>query len=125
MMHCLVGSEMCIRDRNKHTVLIQKDAGIGAGFLNSDYELSGAKIVNSAEDIFNDSEMIVKVKEPVPEEYKFLRNDLTLFAYLHLAGDPENAKKLIDTGVTGIAYETVTSEAVSYTHLTLPTTLPV
>ena len=53
--------------------------------------------------------MIVKVKEPIPEEYKFLRDDLTVFAYLHLAGDPENAKKLIDTGVTGIAYETVTS----------------
>ena len=54
--------------------------------------------------------MIVKVKEPIPSEYKFLRDDLTLFTYLHLAGDPQNAKKLIDTGVTGIAYETVTSD---------------
>ena len=59
--------------KNKHTILIQKDAGIGAGFSNSDYELSGAKIVNSAEDIFNDSEMIVKVKEPLMNEVEMLR----------------------------------------------------
>ena len=65
--------------KNKHKVLIQKDAGIGAGFSNSDYELSGAKIVNSAEDIFNDSEMIVKVKEPLMNEVAMIRENQILF----------------------------------------------
>ena len=88
-----------------HDVLIQKNAGASIGFIDDQYINAGAKILDSAEDVYKSSEMVVKVKEPVPEEYKFLRDDLTLFAYLHLAGDPENAKKLIDTGVTGIAYE--------------------
>ena len=93
-----------------HEVNIQENAGANIGYLDNEYINAGAKLVETAEALYASSEMIVKVKEPVPEEYKFLRNDLTLFAYLHLAGDPENAKKLIDTGVTGIAYETVTSE---------------
>ena len=93
-----------------HDVLIQKGAGTNIGFFDDQYLNVGAKILDGAEDVYKSSEMIVKVKEPVPDEYKFLRDDLTLFAYLHLAGDPDNAKKLIDTGVTGIAYETVTSE---------------
>ena len=92
-----------------HDVLIQNNAGANIGFLNDQYIAAGAKLIDTAEDVYKSSEMIVKVKEPTPDEYKFLRDDLTLFAYLHLAGDPENAKKLIDTGVTGIAYETVTS----------------
>ena len=92
-----------------HDVLIQKNAGANIGFFDEQYLSAGAKIVNSAEDVYKSSEMIVKVKEPIPDEYPFLRDDLTLFTYLHLAGDPENAKKLIDTGVTGIAYETVTA----------------
>ena len=92
-----------------HDVLIQNNAGANIGFLNDQYTAAGAKLIETAEDVYKSSEMIVKVKEPIPDEYKFLRDDLTLFTYLHLAGDPENAKKLIDTGVTGIAYETVTS----------------
>ena len=92
-----------------HDVLIQKNAGANIGFFDEQYLSAGAKILDSAEDVYKSSEMIVKVKEPIPEEYPFLRDDLTLFTYLHLAGDPENAKKLIDTGVTGIAYETVTA----------------
>jgi alanine dehydrogenase len=92
-----------------HDVLIQNNAGANIGFLNDQYIAAGAKLIDNAEDVYKSSEMIVKVKEPIPDEYKFLRDDLTLFTYLHLAGDPENAKKLIDTGVTGIAYETVTS----------------
>ena len=93
-----------------HEILIQKDAGASIGFFDNQFISSGAKIINSAEEVYKSSEMIVKVKEPIPEEYNFLRDDLTLFTYLHLAGDTENAKKLIDTGVTGIAYETVTAE---------------
>ena len=92
-----------------HEILIQKNAGANIGFLDEQYIQSGAKIIDSAEDVYKSSEMIVKVKEPIPEEYNFLREDLTLFTYLHLAGDTENAKKLIDTGVRGIAYETVTA----------------
>ena len=92
-----------------HDVFIQKNAGANIGFFDEQYLRAGAKILDSAEDVYKSSEMIVKVKEPIPEEYPFLRDDLTLFTYLHLAGDPENAKKLIDTGVTGIAYETVTA----------------
>ena len=92
-----------------HDVLIKNNAGANIGFLNDQYIAAGAKLIDTAEDVYKSSEMIVKVKEPIPDEYKFLRDDLTLFTYLHLAGDPENAKKLIDTGVTGIAYETVTS----------------
>ena len=90
-------------------ILVQDGAGKNIGLTNDLYISAGAKILNSAEDVYKSSEMIVKVKEPIPDEYCFLREDLTLFTYLHLAGDPENAKKLIDTGVTGIAYETVTA----------------
>ena len=92
-----------------HEILVQKNAGASIGFFDAQYKNFGAKIIESAEEVYKSSEMIVKVKEPIPDEYKFLRSDLTLFAYLHLAGDPDNAKKLIDTGVTGIAYETVTA----------------
>ena len=90
-------------------ILIQKNAGRNIGFFDDEYKKAGAKILDLAEDVYASSEMIVKVKEPIPEEYKFLRDDQTLFAYLHLAGDQENAKQLIDTGITGIAYETVTA----------------
>ena len=93
-----------------HIVNIQKNAGAGIGYLDDQYLNAGAKLIQSAEQIYNSSEMIIKVKEPIPDEYHYLREDLTLFTYLHLAGDPINAKKLIDTGVTGIAYETVTSD---------------
>ena len=96
--------------KNGHEILVQKDAGKNIGYFDDQYLNAGAKIINTAEDLYKSSEMVVKVKEPIPGEYKYLREDLTLFTYLHLAGDPENAKKLIDTGVTGIAYETVTAE---------------
>ena len=92
-----------------HEILVEKDAGKNIGYFDDQYIQAGAKIINTASDLYKSSEMIVKVKEPIPDEYCYLRNDLTLFTYLHLAGDPENAKKLIDTGVTGIAYETVTA----------------
>ena len=83
---------------NGHQVLIENNGGSEAGFDNSHYTSAGAKIIDSAEEVYKSSEMIVKVKEPIPDEYKFLRDDLTVFAYLHLAGDPENAKKLMPFG---------------------------
>ena len=90
-------------------ILVQDGAGKNIGFSNELYVSAGAKIIKNAEEVYKSSEMVVKVKEPIPDEYQYLRNELTLFTYLHLAGDPENAKKIIDTGVTGIAYETVTA----------------
>ena len=93
-----------------HQLFVQSNAGHTIGFTNQLYELSGAQIVNSAADIYKLSDLIIKVKEPVESELQHLRNDLTLFTYLHLAGDPVQAKKLLQTGVTGIAYETVTAD---------------
>ena len=93
-----------------HQLFVQSNAGHTIGFTNQLYELSGAQIVNSAADIYKLSDLIIKVKEPVESEFQHLRNDLTLFTYLHLAGDPVQAKKLLQTGVTGIAYETVTAD---------------
>ena len=93
-----------------HSVYIQDGAGFNIGFSNNAYIDAGAQILMTAAEIYKIAELIIKVKEPIESEYQFLRNDLTLFTYLHLAGDLENAKKLIATGATGIAYETVTSD---------------
>lgn len=92
-----------------HDVLIEKDAGVGIGIADADYHAAGAMIAETAEEIFADSEMIIKVKEPQPEECKQLREGQILFTYLHLAPDPIQAQLLQDSGVTAIAYETVTS----------------
>ena len=96
--------------KDNHTVLIQNNAGIGAGFSNNDYKISGAKIVNSAEDIFNDSEMIIKVKEPQMNEVEMLKENQILFTYLHLSAAPQLTKGLIDSKSICIAYETVTDQ---------------
>ena len=93
-----------------HQLFVQSNAGQAIGFTNQLYESSGAQIIDSAADVFKLSELIIKVKEPVESELQFLRKDLALFTYLHLAGDPKQAKKLLETGVTGIAYETVTAD---------------
>ena len=93
-----------------HQLFVQSNAGHAIGFSNQLYESSGAQIIDSAADVFKLSDLIIKVKEPVESELQFLRKDLALFTYLHLAGDPKQAKKLLGTGVTGIAYETVTAD---------------
>lgn len=90
-----------------HTVYIEKTAGCGSGFFDADYIEAGAKILNSAKEIFDKSEMIVKVKEPLPQEYDFFREGQLLFTYLHLAPDLEQTQALLNAKVTGIAYETV------------------
>tara|TARA_B100001109_G_scaffold171912_1_gene140456 strand:+ start:569 stop:1648 length:1080 start_codon:yes stop_codon:yes gene_type:complete len=92
-----------------HEVKIQSNAGAAIGFSDSLYRKSGAIILQNAEEVFYAADLIIKVKEPIQEELKFLREDLTLFTYLHLAGNSAQAKKLLETGVTGIAYETVTA----------------
>ena len=91
------------------TVNIQSQAGSAIGFTDHDYQLSGAAILPSASAVYESSDLIVKVKEPLPEEFKFLSPDKTLFTYLHLAGNKSQAVELMNTGATGIAYETVTS----------------
>jgi alanine dehydrogenase len=91
-----------------HTVMIETNAGTGAGFTDADYLAAGAKIIATAEEVFAASDMIVKVKEPQAVERKRLREGQVLFTYLHLAPDPDQTRDLLASGVTGIAYETVT-----------------
>lgn len=90
-----------------HTVLVEKDAGIGSGFTNEDYANAGAQIIEQAQDIWEKADMIMKVKEPLPSEYGYFRPGLILFTYLHLAAEPELTRALKEKGVTAIAYETV------------------
>jgi len=92
-----------------HQVLVQSGAGAGIGFEDSHYQLAGAVIAQRAEDIFSTSDLVVKVKEPQLAECKQLRSGQTLFTYLHLAADPEQAQALLASGTTAIAYETVTA----------------
>lgn len=90
-----------------HTVLVEKDAGIGSGFTNEDYAKAGAEIIDSAENVWSQSDMIMKVKEPLSSEYQYFRPGLILFTYLHLAAEPTLAQALKEKGVIAIAYETV------------------
>ena len=89
-----------------HHVLVETDAGLGSGFTNEDYLASGATLVPAAADVWA-AELVVKVKEPLPSEYAYLRPDLILFTYLHLAPAPDLTQALLNSGVTGIAYETI------------------
>lgn len=91
-----------------HQVMVETNAGSAIGFTDELYQNAGATIVNSAEQIFAEAEMIIKVKEPQPSECKQLRKGQTLYTYLHLAPDPEQTELLIASGATCIAYETVT-----------------
>jgi alanine dehydrogenase len=90
-----------------HKVLVEKDAGIGSGFTNEDYAKAGAEIIETAEQVWTTSDMIMKVKEPLSSEYKYFRQGLILFTYLHLAAEPALAEALKQSGVIAIAYETV------------------
>ncbi|MBO6896530.1 MAG: alanine dehydrogenase [Shimia sp.] len=93
-----------------HEVLIQSGAGVGAGFTDEDYVAAGAKMIGTAEEVFAEADMIVKVKEPQAVERKMLREGQLLFTYLHLAPDPEQTVDLLESGCTAIAYETVTDD---------------
>lgn len=89
-----------------HQVFIEKDAGVGAGFTNEEYEGAGAQLVSQSE-AWEQAELLVKVKEPIESEYEYLREDLTLFTYLHLAADKPLTEALLAAKTRGIAYETV------------------
>ncbi|KPK23064.1 MAG: alanine dehydrogenase [Nitrospira bacterium SG8_3] len=90
-----------------HTVLVEKNAGIGSGFLDETYDLAGAEIVDTPEDIFQRAEMVMHVKEPLPAEYSLIRKDQILFTYLHLAAAEALTHILIKSGAICIAYETI------------------
>jgi alanine dehydrogenase len=88
-------------------VLVEKGAGVGSGFTDDEYRQAGATVLESAAEVWQRAEMVIKVKEPQPGEYGFLRSDLILFTYLHLAASESLTHALLDSGVAGIAYETV------------------
>jgi alanine dehydrogenase len=90
-----------------HRVLVQESAGELSAFPDGEYVAAGAEMLPGAAQLWADSEMIVKVKEPVPQEYALFRDGLTLFTYLHLAPAPELTEHLLEKNVTGIAYETI------------------
>lgn len=95
-----------ILTENGHQVLVQKDAGVGSGFTNEEYANHGAQIVETAKEAWA-SDLVIKVKEPVPEEYGFLREGLILFTYLHLAADQRLTEELVKNKVISIGYETI------------------
>ena len=93
--------------RRGHSVYVERDAGLSSGFSDDEYMGAGAAIIDTAAGLWAKSDMILKVKEPQASEYGFLRPDLILFTYLHLAADEALALAMLESGVTGIAYETV------------------
>lgn len=104
----LVPSSVSELVQNGHEVFVQTNTGMGIGITDQDYQTAGAKILKTAKEIFETAEMIVKVKEPQPEECKMLRPGQIIFTYLHLAPDPVQTKLLVESKCVAIAYETVT-----------------
>ena len=101
-----------------HEVFVETDAGMGIGMTDQDYIDAGASILSTPEEVFDISELIIKVKEPQLNECEMLKTGQVLFTYLHLAADPEQAAALVKSGVTAIAYETVTADNGSLPLLT-------
>ena len=94
-----------------HEVFVERGAGAGAGYSDEEYAAHGARLLDTAEEVFDAAELMVKVKEPLKVERQRLRSHHTLFTYLHLAPDPEQAHDLLSSGATAIAYESVTDRA--------------
>lgn len=90
-----------------HTVYVENDAGLGSGISNQDYEKAGAKILPSIREVYAKADMIVKVKEPLPDEYELMRENQILYTYLHLAAEPKLTRVLCDRKVKAVAYETI------------------
>src|SRR3954466_90856 len=90
-----------------HEVSVEKDAGVGSSILDEEYVAAGASIIGSADDVWADADLVLKVKEPVAEEYHRMRKEQVLFTYLHLAASRDCTQALLDAGTTGVAYETV------------------
>ncbi|MBB5634003.1 alanine dehydrogenase [Cryobacterium mesophilum] len=92
---------------NGHSVLVETGAGLGSSITDDEYRAAGAEIAGGAADVWSTADLLLKVKEPIAEEYGYFRDGLVLFAYLHLAAEPELTSALVDSNVTAIAYETV------------------
>ncbi|MEZ6063137.1 MAG: alanine dehydrogenase [Planctomycetaceae bacterium] len=101
-----------------HRVLIQRDAGIGSGIFNQQYEAAGAEIVDAASDVFAQAELVVKVKEPQESEWPMLRPDQALFTYFHFAADETLTRNVLQTNVTAVAYETLRGRSADLPLLT-------
>ncbi|MFJ2029129.1 alanine dehydrogenase [Streptosporangium sp. NPDC087985] len=95
--------------RHGHRVYIEKDAGAGSSITDADFRSVGATVLESADEVWAEGELVLKVKEPVPEEYHRMRKEQVLFTYLHLAASEACARAMLESGITGIAYETVQS----------------
>src|ERR1044071_7110353 len=93
--------------RRGHSVLVEKNAGVGSGYTDDQYGDAGAEIVDTAPEVFRRADMVVKVKEPLKAEFPLLRKGQILFTYLHLAASKPLTEALLESGVTGIAYETI------------------
>lgn len=101
-----------------HTVLVEKDAGVGSGISNEQYEKAGAKIIDTKKEVYAKADMIQKVKEPLPDEYELMKENQILYTYLHLAAEPKLTKVLCERKVKAIAYETIQLENGSLPLLT-------
>src|SRR5437868_5631404 len=103
----LVPSAAELLTKRGHTVLVEKDGGVGSGYPNEEYRQAGAEIVDLAKDVFARADLIVKVKEPLSAEFPLLRKGQILFTYLHLAASKPLTDALLKSGVIGVAYETI------------------
>src|SRR5581483_11953505 len=92
-----------------HDVLVERGAGDGSAFPDADYERAGARL-GSVDDVWSQSELLLKVKEPIEPEYERLREGLVLFTYLHIAADEPLTRALVDSGIAAVAYETVETD---------------
>lgn len=93
--------------RNGHQVFIEQNAGVGSSITDAEYVAAGGEILGTADEVWQTADLLLKVKEPIAEEYHRLRKDQTLFTYLHLAASRECTDALLESGTTAIAYETV------------------
>src|SRR5688572_32392267 len=93
--------------QNGHTVIVETNAGVGSGFTNEEYIESGAQMIATAKEVFDRAEMILKVKEPIAQEYPLIRKGQVLFTYFHFAAARELTDAIIKSGAIAIAYETV------------------
>ena len=104
---CMTPAGVEVMRQNGHTVLVEKNAGTGSGFEDERYVAAGAEMIETAREIFERSDMVMHVKEPLPPEYDLIREDQIIFTYLHLAAAEELTNVLIKSGSVNIAYETI------------------
>ncbi len=104
-----VGAHLLVEDG--HTVLIERSAGVGSGFEDAEYEAVGAKLVDSADEIFSQAEMVVKVKEPQPPEIAAFQRDQLVFTFFHFAASRELTEGCLNSGIIAVAYETLSDSA--------------